>query len=97
MTARVTVRQLQLRAAELLDRVAAGELIGITREGRLIAVLAPPDPEQRVLEGLVRDGTLDPENAATARGVADWTPSSIAVRLPSATEALHGMRDEEGR
>ncbi|HJD84238.1 type II toxin-antitoxin system Phd/YefM family antitoxin [Kitasatospora aureofaciens] len=97
MTARVPIRQLQQHASELIDRVAAGERVEITRNGRLIAVLSPPDPEQRVLEDLVRDGTIDPENAATARGLADWTPPTVDVRLPSASEALHRMREEEDR
>ncbi|MEU9045887.1 MULTISPECIES: type II toxin-antitoxin system prevent-host-death family antitoxin [unclassified Kitasatospora] len=97
MTARVPIRQLQQHASELVDRVAAGERIEITRNGRLIAVLAPPDPEQRVLEDLVRDGTIDPENAATARGLADWSPPVLDVRLGSAADALHAMREEQDR
>ncbi|MGW2375883.1 MULTISPECIES: type II toxin-antitoxin system Phd/YefM family antitoxin [Kitasatospora] len=82
MTARVSVQQLQDHADELIDRVAAGERIGLTRDGRLVAVLAPPDPEQRVLAELVREGAVAPENAATARGLAGWTPPRIDVRLP---------------
>ncbi|MFI8457731.1 type II toxin-antitoxin system Phd/YefM family antitoxin [Kitasatospora sp. NPDC101447] len=97
MTARVPIRQLQQHASELIDRVVAGERVEITRNGRLIAVLAPPDPEQRVLEDLVRDGTIDPENAATARGLADWTIPEIGARLGSAADALHAMREEEDR
>ncbi|MEU3570436.1 type II toxin-antitoxin system prevent-host-death family antitoxin [Kitasatospora sp. NPDC036755] len=97
MTARVPIRQLQQHASELIDRVAAGERVEITRNGRLIAVLAPPDPEQRVLEDLVRDGTIDPENAATARGLADWPLPEAGVELGSASEALIAMREEEDR
>ncbi|MFJ9695455.1 type II toxin-antitoxin system Phd/YefM family antitoxin [Kitasatospora sp. NPDC101183] len=97
MTARVPVQQLLQHAGELVDLAASGERIGITRNGRLIAVLAPPDPEQRVLEALVRDGTVAPENAATARGLADWTPPPVGIRLDSAADALHAMREEEGR
>ncbi|MEV7021833.1 type II toxin-antitoxin system prevent-host-death family antitoxin [Kitasatospora sp. NPDC093558] len=97
MTARVPIRQLQQHASDLVDRVAAGERIEITRNGRLIAVLAPPDPEQRVLEDLVRDGTIDPENAATARGLADWQPPAVGTPLGLAADALHAMREEEDR
>ncbi|MFG2904854.1 type II toxin-antitoxin system Phd/YefM family antitoxin [Kitasatospora sp. NPDC048286] len=97
MTARVPIRQLQQHASELIDRVAAGERVEITRNGRLIAVLAPPDPEQRVLEDLVRDGTIDPENAATARGLADWPLPEPDTGLGSASEALLAMREEEDR
>ncbi|MFD8754676.1 type II toxin-antitoxin system Phd/YefM family antitoxin [Kitasatospora sp. NPDC059577] len=95
MTTRVPIRQLQQHASELIDRVAAGERVEITRNGRLIAVLAPPDPEQRVLEDLARDGTLDPENAATARGLSDWALPDIGTRLGSASDALHAMREED--
>ncbi|WP_280722235.1 type II toxin-antitoxin system prevent-host-death family antitoxin [Kitasatospora sp. MAA4] len=97
MTSRVPIRQLQQHASELVDRVAAGERIEITRNGRLIAVLSPPDPEQRVLEDLVKDGTIDPENAATARGLADWVPPAAPAGLASPSEALQTMRDEEER
>ncbi|MFB7127409.1 type II toxin-antitoxin system Phd/YefM family antitoxin [Kitasatospora sp. NPDC056273] len=96
MAARVPIRQLQQHASELIDRVAAGERVEITRNGRLIAVLAPPDPEQRVLEDLVRDGTITPENAATARGLAEWTLPESGAGLASAADALHAMREEEG-
>ncbi|MFB9369467.1 type II toxin-antitoxin system Phd/YefM family antitoxin [Kitasatospora albolonga] len=95
MTARVPIRQLQQHASELMDRVAAGERIEITRNGRLIAVLSPPDPEQRVLEDLVRDGTVDPENAATATGLAHWEPPVAPEGLASPGSALAAMREEE--
>ncbi|MFI5755239.1 type II toxin-antitoxin system Phd/YefM family antitoxin [Streptomyces sp. NPDC051569] len=58
MTARVPIRQLQQHASELIERVVAGERVEITRNGRLIAVLGPPDPEQRVMEDLIRTGSL---------------------------------------
>ncbi|MEU3373646.1 type II toxin-antitoxin system Phd/YefM family antitoxin [Streptomyces sp. NPDC006711] len=74
MTTRVPIRRLQQDASELIERVAAGERVEITRNGRLVAVLGPPDPEQRVMEDLERTGTVDPDNAASARGLADWQP-----------------------
>ncbi|MFE7590349.1 type II toxin-antitoxin system Phd/YefM family antitoxin [Kitasatospora sp. NPDC057512] len=109
MKARVTVRQLQQRADKLIDLVAAGERVGITRDGRLVAVLAPPgrdtgpdpDPERQAWEGLVHDGTVAPENAATARGLADWTipepVTGLGTGLGSASDALLAMREEEDR
>ncbi|MFJ6380600.1 type II toxin-antitoxin system Phd/YefM family antitoxin [Kitasatospora sp. NPDC092039] len=97
MTARVPIRQLQQHAGESIDRVAAGERVEITRNGRLIAVLAPPDPEQRVLEGLIRDDTITPENAVTARGLADGSLPTVGTGLASAADALHAMREEEDR
>ncbi|WP_338677113.1 type II toxin-antitoxin system prevent-host-death family antitoxin [Streptomyces sp. SCSIO 30461] len=98
MTTRVPIRQLQQHASELIDRVAAGERVEITRNGRLIAVLGPPDPEQRVLEDLVRTGTVDPDNAASARGLADWEPLTARSAEPSKlSEVLLRMREEEDR
>jgi prevent-host-death family protein len=86
MTTRVPIRQLQQHASELIDRVVAGERVEITRNGRLIAVLGPPPPEQRVMEDLIRTGTVDPENAAEARGLAELAPKSLGrwceSRLP---------------
>ncbi|MFJ6616117.1 hypothetical protein ACIQOW_00845 [Kitasatospora sp. NPDC091335] len=53
------------------------------------------DPEHQVPEGLVRDGTIDPENAATARGLADWPLPGAGAGLGSAAGALLAMRGEE--
>ncbi|MFD5425038.1 type II toxin-antitoxin system Phd/YefM family antitoxin [Streptomyces sp. NPDC127084] len=98
MTTRVPIRQLQQHASELIDRVAAGERVEITRNGRLIAVLGPPDPEQRVMEDLIRTGTVDPDNAASARGLADWEPLPARSTEPSKlSEVLLRMREEEDR
>ncbi|MFC1409916.1 type II toxin-antitoxin system Phd/YefM family antitoxin [Streptacidiphilus sp. N1-12] len=97
MTARVPIRQLQQHASELVDRVAAGERIEITRNGRLVAVLAPPPPEQRVLEDLVRDGTLDARNVQRAVGLADWEPLPAAPEEKPLSETLQELRDEEDR
>jgi len=96
MTARVPIRQLQQHASEL-DRVAAGERIEITRNGRLVAVLAPPPPEQRVLEDLVRDGTLDARNVQQAVGLADWEPLPASAEEKPLSETLQELRDEEDR
>lgn len=39
---RVPVRQLQQHASAVLRRVRAGETVGVTDRGTLVAVLAPP-------------------------------------------------------
>ncbi|MFD5031193.1 hypothetical protein ACFVWX_16220 [Streptomyces sp. NPDC058220] len=66
--------------------------------GHLVAVLGPPDPEQRVMEDLVRTGTMDLENAESARGLGDWQPLPVGP-APSAgvSEVLLAMRDQEDR
>ncbi|MET8546518.1 hypothetical protein ABZW03_38775 [Kitasatospora sp. NPDC004799] len=71
----------------------------ITRDGRPVAVLTPVGSEQRVRENLVRDGSLTPENAATARGLADWplpSPEGGAA-LGSASAALLALREKNHR
>jgi hypothetical protein len=81
MTTRDHIRQLQQQTSELIEQVA------ITRNGRLIAIV----------ECLVRAGTVGPENAAQARGLADWEPPTAQAVLPSPSEALHALRQEEDR
>jgi prevent-host-death family protein len=60
-----TVRDLRNRGGQVLDRVAAGERVTITRDGKPVARLEPV-PRQRltaeaVLERFARLPTLDPE------------------------------------
>ncbi len=53
--AEVTVRELRDRAGEVFDRVAAGEHLTVTRDGRPIAELRPvPHPLLRAEELLQR-------------------------------------------
>jgi prevent-host-death family protein len=93
MTVRVPIRRLQQHASEVIAQVEAGSRVEITRNGVLVAVLSPPDPEEAAWERLVAAGAVD---AATDRfgGLAGWrtprgTPSN---RL---TEALHELREDE--
>ncbi|MFD5319314.1 hypothetical protein [Streptomyces sp. NPDC127098] len=54
--------------------------------------------ERRVMEKLVRTGTVDPENAGRARGLGGWQPLPDRAAGPaSLSEALAGLRDEEER
>ncbi|MDT0307358.1 type II toxin-antitoxin system prevent-host-death family antitoxin [Streptomyces sp. DSM 44917] len=105
MTDRVPVRQLQQHASEIIARVSAGERVEITRNGRLVAVLSPPDPEQRVREDLIRTGAVDAENAEDAEragGLAGWTPRTPSGKAgagaaASLSEVLLRLREEEDR
>ena len=64
--AEVTVRDLRNQDAEVLDRVAAGEHLTVTRDGRAIAELRPcPRPRLRAEELLHRWSRLphvDPQS-----------------------------------
>lgn len=54
--------------------------------------------EERVLADLIRTGTIDPQNAARAVGLADWTPLPARPGAPSRlSETLLRMRREEER
>jgi prevent-host-death family protein len=48
--AEVASRELRNRTRSLLDRVAAGEQITITVDGRPVARLVPPEPRPRWME-----------------------------------------------
>jgi prevent-host-death family protein len=95
MTTRVPVRQLQRHASELLDRVAAGERIEVTRNGRLIAVIGPPDPQQQVIEELIAEGFLRPDEMRKP-GLTNWrTPGE--PQSPALSTALQELRNEDER
>ena len=59
----VPVRELQQHASALLQRVRAGETLGITHRGTLVAVLGPPfsrgGAAAMVAAGRVRPATTD--------------------------------------
>ena len=95
--ARVPIRQLQQNASELIERVARGERVEITRNGKLVAVISPPDPEQQVLEDLVRTGLVDAAEISKSRG--PWTVEPLAGDELTAgiTDALLGLREAADR
>lgn len=98
MTSRVSVQQLHRYADELIDQVAAGERVEVIRDGRPVAVLGPPDPEQRLVEDLVRTGAVNPGNAASACGLGDWQPLSARPGAPAGlSEVLRQVHGEEER
>jgi prevent-host-death family protein len=90
---RVPIRRLQQHASELIARVEAGERVEITRNGRLVAVLTAPDPEETAWERLVAEGAVDP-TADRRGGLAGWrTPRGApGTKL---TEALEQLRADE--
>jgi prevent-host-death family protein len=58
---RVPIRELQQHASAVLRRVRAGETVGITDRGTLVAVMAPPDSiggtSALIASGRVREAT----------------------------------------
>lgn len=55
---RVTVRDLSRNTAEVLERVSGGERIEVTRNGKPVAILSPPNPVDVVMSGLVKAGVM---------------------------------------
>ena len=92
-TERIPIRRLQQHASEVIARVEAGGRVEITRNGRLVAVLSAPDPEETAWDRLVAEGAVDPD-ADRRGGLAGWrTPRGTpSTRL---TEALEQVRADE--
>jgi prevent-host-death family protein len=84
---RVPIRELQQHASAVVRRVRAGETVGITDRGTLVAVLAPP-----VLPGgraaLLASGRVRP----STRSVDDLGPARRATRRTG--DVLDELRDE---
>jgi len=95
MVTRVSIRQLQRHASKLLDRVAAGETLEITRNCQLVGVIIPPGPKQQVIDELMAEGFLTP--AALAKpGLAGIKPFDMELST-SLSDALRELREEEDR
>ncbi len=70
--AEVTIRELRNQGGEVLDRVAAGERLTVTRDGRPIAELRPfPRPRLAAEELLRRWNRLPAVDAAALRADID--------------------------
>lgn len=84
---RVPIRELQQHASAVLRRVRAGETVGITDRGTLVAVLSPP----AVLGGraaLLASGRVRP----STRTVDELPPGRRATRRTQ--QVLDELRDE---
>ena len=76
----VASRELRNRTRALLDRVAAGEQITITVDGRPVARLVPPEPRPRWMERKVFASRILGHQAdpGLATDLADLTPGTTA-------------------
>jgi prevent-host-death family protein len=95
----LSIRDLQRNAAEVMTQVANGRHYVITRHGRTVGRLLPPEPGQDAINQAIAEGILDAgdlAHARTARQVADLTPEPTAdPAARPATDALARMRAEE--
>lgn len=77
----VSVRELQRNAADVLNRVEHGATYVITRHGRTIGRLLPPDPAEEAINRAIADGVIDAAELAQAR-----TAAQVAQITPEPTE-----------
>jgi prevent-host-death family protein len=95
---RITIRELQRNAADVLDHVQAGCSFTITRHGVTAARIVPPDPAEEAVERAIAAGVLDPAVLDDLPSTAEVTeisrePSPPGTRLGS--DAVLSLRDED--
>lgn len=84
---RVPIRELQQHASAVLRRVRAGETLGVTDRGTLIAILAPPGAVGG-RAALVAAGRVRP----SSRSASELPPARRAARRTA--DVLEELRDE---
>jgi prevent-host-death family protein len=95
----ISIRDLQRNAAHVLSQVEHGASFTVTRHGRTVGRLLPPDPATEAVNRAVADGLLDAADlvrARTAQQVAR-TPREPASAggQNSLSDALARLREDE--
>ncbi|MGE2835357.1 type II toxin-antitoxin system Phd/YefM family antitoxin [Mycobacterium sp. SMC-4] len=88
----IGVRELRQHASRYLARVEAGEELGVTNNGRLIARLVPVGDAERSREALIEAGVLIPARRPSNLLEVTATPTDDSKRTLSAV--LDDMRNE---
>jgi prevent-host-death family protein len=89
----VGVRELRQHASRYLARVEAGEELGVTNNGRLVARLVPVQAAARSREALIDAGALLP--ARRPENLLDVTAVPAKGRKRNLSDVLNEMRDEQ--
>jgi prevent-host-death family protein len=89
----IGVRELRQHASRYLARVEAGEELGVTNNGRLVARLVPVQPVARSRQALIEAGALIP--ARRPRNLLDVSAAPMQGRTRSLTDVLNEMRNEQ--
>ena len=88
----IGVRELRQHASRYLARVEAGEELGVTNNGRLVARLVPVRDAERSRAALIESGALiparRPSNLLDANAIAPADPQRTL------SDVLNEMRDE---
>lgn len=88
----IGIRELRQHASRYLARVEAGEELGVTNNGRLVARLVPVGDAERTREALIGSGVLIP--ARRPRNILEVT-AVPSTRERSLSQTLAEMRDEQ--
>lgn len=96
----VSIRDLQRNAADVLTRVEHGASFVVTRHGRTIGRLLPPDPAEEAISRAIADGILDAVELAHARTAAQVArivpePTATTGSPTPASDALAELRADE--
>lgn len=96
---RVTIRELQRHTSEVLDRVQAHGPVYVTRHGRVVARILPPDPAEEQINAAIAAGILDPRALTepyTVGQMLEEFPRSSRDTGPSLTDTVIAFRKTEG-
>jgi len=88
----IGVRELRQHASRYLARVEAGEELGVTNNGRLVARLVPVRDAERSRAALIESGALIPARRASNLLDVNSVPPADPQRTLS--DVLNEMRDE---
>jgi prevent-host-death family protein len=88
----IGVRELRQYASRYLARVEAGEELGVTNNGRLVARLVPVRDAERSRAALIESGALIP--ARRASNLLDVNAIAPADPERTLSDILNEMRDE---
>jgi prevent-host-death family protein len=100
-TSYVTLRELVRNTAEVLDRVAAGERVEITRNGQSVAVMTAPDPAELTMKAFVKAGVFPKDWQERQANLKAWLGDNAALPAepdrPALSELLEEDRESELR
>ncbi|MGH3636783.1 type II toxin-antitoxin system Phd/YefM family antitoxin [Mycobacterium sp.] len=89
----IGVRELRQHASRYLARVEAGEELGVTNNGRLVARLVPVQAAERSRAALIESGALLP--ARRPRNLLEVMAAPARGRKRNLSDVLDEMRDEQ--
>jgi prevent-host-death family protein len=89
----IGVRELRQHASRYLARVEAGEELGVTNNGRLVARLVPVQAAARSRQALIDAGSLIP--AHRPQNFLDITATPVRGRKRNLSDVLNEMRNEQ--